>query len=102
MVELKVKSTTCNTKFYFHTMDDCEKFLYVFNDHWCNVPWERPVTVSDSTELSEYEKSAINENPKLRAERNLSWGWNLARELNTDAPNEQQRQFLNNIIEKLF
>lgn len=97
MIELSVKSSQCNTKFHFHTMSDCKKFLYVFENHMCNVPWKKPVIVS-GTKLSEYEKTAINEDPTLRAERNLSWGFNLARQLDTDTPNEQQKKFVNKLV----
>lgn len=103
MVELRVKrSTGYNSTFHFHTMHDCRKFLKVFEDRLCNVPWERPIIVPDSTKLSEYEQNAINEDPEIRAERDLGWGWNLARLLGRDVQNKQQKELINSIMKKFM
>ena len=53
--------------FYFRTLDDCNKFLYVFENHWCNVKWKPPVEVSDNIILSRYQRDALDRDPKDRA-----------------------------------
>lgn len=81
--------------FYFRTLDDCRKFLYVFKDHWCNVKWKTPVEVPDDIKLPEARRDLLDMDPKKRAEANLSWGFNHAR-LHGDGglTSEQQRELV--------
>lgn len=85
--------------FYFKTMKECEEFLYVFKDHWCNVPWKKPVEVSDDIKISEYKRNDLNNSPKERAESNLSWGFSNCRFHNIGI-NNTQSAFVNNFISK--
>ena len=87
--------------FYFRTLDDCNKFLYVFKDHWCNVKWKSPVEVSDNISLSRFQRYALDKDPKDRAQSNLSWGFNLARRHDDDKLNREQQIYLNRLMEEL-
>lgn len=78
MVRLQSKNKYNRGVFYFHTMDECNDFLYVFSDHFCNVDWEKPVEISDNTMLSYEHRRAMDIPPKERAERYLSWGFDVA------------------------
>lgn len=82
-----------NTSFYFDNMDDCNKFLYVFKGHMCNVPWNKPEHV-DSKSIPPIK---IIQNPKQSAENNLSWGFNACRFANISETPEQLG-FIENII----
>ena len=65
-------------------------FLYVFEDHMCNVLWKTPEIVSDGTIISTESRRELEENPKTKAEKYLSWGFRLTERLNiglTDAQN---------------
>ena len=63
--------------FYFHNDSDCDDFIHVFKDHFCNIPWKRTQLIFD---LGQYAKEKLNmdKNPKTRAEENLSWMFVLA------------------------
>ena len=89
MVKLQPKDEP-TTAFYFKTMRDCEAFIYVFKDHWCNVEWNEPIERPDFFEMSKYQRESLDKDPKKRAESNLSWGFNLCRKSNiglTDSQN---------------
>lgn len=77
MIKLFEKSS--NMAFYFHSMEDCKAFMYVFEDHFCNVPWEKPEIVPDDTKISIDHRRLLEEDPKAKAERYLSWGFNLTK-----------------------
>lgn len=89
MVKLEAKDTTFGGIFYFHNMKDCREFIYVFEDHWCNVPWETPIEISDDTYISSEERRYMDKSPKKRAEDNLSWGFSLEKRLGIGLSNEQ-------------
>lgn len=100
MIELKAKDLTFGGIFYFHTMQDCNDFLYVFKDHWCNVPWENPKEVSDDFKISESQRKSMDKPPKERAESNLSWGFSLVKRLGIDLT-ESQNLFVKGMVERL-
>lgn len=100
MIELKAKDFTFGGTFYFHTMQDCNDFLYVFKDHWCNVPWEKPREVSDDFPISRIQRESMDKPPKKRAESSLSWGFSLVKRLNIDL-SESQNLFVKNMVNKL-
>lgn len=100
MIELKSKDLTFGGIFYFHTMKDCNDFLYVFSDHWCNVPWESPKEISDDFPILESQRWRMDIPPKKRAEDSLSWGFSLVRRLGIDI-DENQNSFVKDIVEKL-
>ena len=85
-----------NTSFYFNNIEDCKQFLEVFEDHWCNVPWATPKVVKES-EVPNNKLLYINDNPKIRAEQNLSWGFGLVSYLDRDLT-PGQRAFIDNMI----
>lgn len=89
MVKLEAKDTTFGGIFYFHNMKDCKDFLYVFEDHFCNVPWKTPIELPDNTYVNSDVRRSMDEPPKKRAEDNLSWGFNLERRLSIGMTNGQ-------------
>ncbi len=84
--------------FYFKDIEDCNTFMHVFKDHWCNVEWEHPIEAK-SFSMSAIQKSKMRNDPKERAESNLSWGFNLCKQLNKDLT-DTQRSFIDNMITK--
>jgi len=99
MIELKAKDLTIGGTFYFHTMQDCNDFLYVFKDHWCNVPWEKPREVPNDFPISKNQRKSMDKSPKERAESNLSWGFDHTKWLEIDL-NEKQNSFVKSMVEK--
>ena len=86
--------------FYFHTMEDCNKFLYIFRDHWCNVPWKEPIEVPDDYPISARDQEVMDEDPKERAERDLSWGFSLVKRLEI-RQTEKQNAFVEEMISRI-
>jgi len=78
MIKLTSKNNWNKGVFYFRTMEDCNEFLYVFQDHFCNVPWNTPIEVPNTILLEQQQAIAMSASPKERAEKNLSWGFSIA------------------------
>lgn len=80
------------TTFYFRTMQDYEDFIYVFKDHWCNVPWSKPVEAVDFPEMTRADRNCMQKytTGKDLAEKNLDWGFSLVKTLNIDLTPEQK------------
>ena len=76
--------------FYFRTMDQCSKFLNVFKDHWCNIPWKKPVEISDNTRIPDYALSRLDIDPEQIAISNLSWGFGMTKYYNIDLSKDQK------------
>lgn len=74
-----------NIKMCFESMEDCNKFLYVFRDHWCNVPWTKPVEVDKVPDGYSLVKDPIKE-----AEGNLNWGFRQCERSNIGNTIEQK------------
>lgn len=100
MIKLEAQNTTFGGIFYFHTMQDCKDFMYVFKDHWCNVPWNTPVEITSDTYISEDLKREMDKPPKKRAQDNLSWGFNLVERLDIDLTKEQNN-FVKSMMTKI-
>lgn len=100
MIELKAKDLTFGGTFYFHTIQDCNDFLYVFKDHWCNVPWEKPREVPNDFLIGENQRKSMDKPSKERAESNLLWGFSLVKRLNIDLF-ERQNLFVRGMVDKL-
>ena len=100
MVKLEAKDTTFGGIFYFHNMKDCKDFMYVFEDHFCNVPWKAPIELSDDTYVNSDVKRSMDKSPKERAENSLSWGFNLERRLGIGLTNKQNN-FVKSMMAKL-
>lgn len=100
MIELKAKDLTFGGTFYFHTMQDCNDFLCVFKNHWCNVPWEKPREVPNDFPIGKSQRKSMDEPPKKRAESNLSWGFSLVKRLNIDL-SERQNLFVKDMVDIL-
>lgn len=98
MVKLEAKDTTFGGIFYFHNMEDCEEFLYVFKDHWCNVPWKEPILISDNEYVCNDYKRYMDISPKKRAEDSLSWGVSIVNYHRINL-NEEQNNFIKSFIE---
>lgn len=96
MVKLEAKETILGGIFYFHNMKDCNDFLYVFTDHWCNVPWKNPVEAPNFPEIEKYQRKAMDIDPKQRAENSLSWGFRYVKSHNIGLTNVQ-KAFVNGI-----
>lgn len=77
-LESNFNNDMINIGIYFKNMEDCNKYLHVFKDHWCNVPWKKPIE-KDVNDLSPFEKSKMDkfliQDPIKSAEDNLSWGF---------------------------
>ena len=101
MVKLEtVRNEERSEIFYFHTMEDCNKFLYTFRDHWCNVPWKEPIEVPDDYPISARDQEVMDEDPKERAERDLSWGFSLVKRLEI-RQTEKQNAFVEEMISRI-
>lgn len=84
MVKLEVDGRghpTFSSGIYFHTMEDCRKFIHVFKDHWCNIPWKDPVEADNFPEMTRYHRESMDKDPVKRAESDLNWGFSLARSI---------------------
>ena len=99
MVKLQSKDEPI-TVFYFRNMQDCEAFMHVFKDHWCNVEWNEAIERPDFPEMSRYQREALNKDPKERAESNLSRGFNLDRKFNRGL-NDNQNAFVSAMIGRM-
>lgn len=99
VIKLTSDALINNTSFYFKTIEDCKKFKYVFYDHWCNIPWK--VELVDISSLSEYHLNHLNEDPKIKAEQYLNWGFNFVRFNGLEECTKEQDEFLNSFIEKI-
>ena len=82
---------------YFKTIEDCNKYLYVFKDHWCNVPWKEP------EEIDRFDIKAatvlVNDPIKI-ANGDLGWGFNTC-DLNNIGETKEQREFVSNIAKEV-
>lgn len=99
MVKLEAKNTRFGGIFYFHNMKDCNKFLYTFQDHWCNVKWKEPIEAESFDDISECQRKDMDKSPKKRAEDNLSWGFSLCKD-NDQGLTDEQKDFINKFIEE--
>ena len=99
MVKLEAKDVFFNSvkAFYFHNMADCRTFLYVFRNHWCNVPWNTPVEAPSWPEMNAHQRRAMDLDPKERAESCLSWGFHFAKR-NHIGNTEEQNVFIRSFI----
>lgn len=83
--------------FFFRTMRDCRAFMHAFKDHWCNVPWKPPVEAPDFPEMSAPQRTAMDKDPRQRAEDSLSWGFALVRS-RRGGDTGAQSAFVNSLI----
>ena len=101
MIKLTSKNKLHNVSFYFNDMKDCNKFLYVFKNHWCNVKWENPVEISNNTPIPDYYRRYLGK-PEELAEDNLKWGFNSFNDdytTNNDNITPRQLAFVRNMVE---
>lgn len=63
--------------FYFNTLDECNEFINVFNENSCNVKWEEPREIPDTTRIKTGERELMRQSPRERAEKALNWGFNI-------------------------
>lgn len=83
---------------YFKTIEDCNKYLYVFKDHWCNVPWKDPEEITGFDAKASVE--AIND-PIEIANGDLGWGFNNC-DLNNIEETKEQRDLVSKIAEEVI
>lgn len=100
MVKLEVNDKINYEVLYFHNMKECNEYLYVFNDHWCNVPWKSPVEIPDDADIPYQDRACMDMPPKKRAEADLSWGFSLVKSLEIEL-NYEQNKVLTALVNKL-
>lgn len=104
MIKLETNATKypiMNIAIYFHNMDDCKRFLYVFKNHWCNVRWKEPIEIPDNTKISEYRRKDMDKDPEERAERDLKWGFGFAKMEGTDVTTIEQAAFVERMVNNI-
>lgn len=102
MVRLASTSKMFNKVFYFHNMKDCNEFIYVFKDHFCNIEWSEPKEFPDNSILLSSEREAMDIPPKERAERNLKWGFNAINKSDCQVKiNTEQKKFVYDMVERI-
>lgn len=101
MVELTVNTENkfYQNSFYFHNIDDCNKFKFVFHDHMCNVPWNPPKEVPDDMVIPDRKREYMDLDPVKFAEGNLSWGFNLMKCISIGLT-EEQNVFVGTVVKK--
>lgn len=98
MVKLEAVDTRFGGIFYFHNMNDCNKFKHVFKDHWCNVKWKPPVEKDNFPECSSNGRKNMDEDPVKRAEDSLSWGFNLVKDKPEGNLTDHQKSIVESIM----
>ena len=63
--------------FYFHTIEDCNEFISIFEKNSCNVVWGEPRKIPDTVKIKNSERELMDESPKQRADRALKWGFEI-------------------------
>lgn len=99
MIKLETDYENENTVKYFNTLQECEEYLYVFKDHWCNVKWKEPIKVSDISNSNE--KEYMKKSPKERAEADLSWGFSMMKLKGGEELNKDQSVFLDDFLKTI-
>lgn len=102
VIELKTKKNNVYSGkpsiFYFYTDEEADKFLYVFKNHWCHVEFEKSETNISESEYKKW-KEYMDKDPVKRAENNLSWGFNFARDHNDDRLTAAEESFVHKLME---
>lgn len=98
--KLTVKDYPYNSAAYFRTKEAMEQYKYVFKNHWCNIPWDKPEELPDDYKLPSWWREHIDDDPKKLAEDNLCWGFNsvMAYFGERNKLNKEQQAFVNNMI----
>lgn len=89
-----------NETFYFKDMEDCNRFLEVFEDHFCNVPWKTPEQKTINSIPPIEVQITMNMDPVKRAEKELSWGFNLCK-TNNIGETPEQIAFVKDLINRI-
>lgn len=86
------------TKFYFKDHQDAKVFLDVFKDHWCHVDFdETEEDIDDNDKRLDY----INDDPKKRAESNLSWGFAFEKMYGDDKLTKYEESWIENFMKEV-
>lgn len=101
MIKLESSNKTINEAFYFNTIEECERFKYVFSNHWTGVKWKTPVEINECD--IPYDKIRYIKrfkSPEEYAEDNLKWGFNS---LFIEEPklSKQQESFIQMMIHRV-
>lgn len=91
MVKLTETKYWPHNVLYFHNMRDCKKYLAVFTNHWCNVPWDDPIVIPDNTLITSEQRAAMDKSPRKRAKADLSWGFSMCRSNKIPLTAKQQK-----------
>ena len=84
-----------HTEFHFKDNESADKFLYVFKDHWCHVSFDK---IKEDKPISKSLEEELAKDPKKRAEDNLSWGFNLAKDYGDDKTTAYESSVIERII----
>ena len=78
MIKLTANDDCQHAEFYFWNIRDCNKFKYVFANHWCIVIWNEVEQIPDSelANLSEFHRNSMDKDPEERGRNALDWGFN--------------------------
>lgn len=101
-VKLTAKDDWQKAEWYFRDAFDCKEFMATFRDHWCNIVWN-PVEIVDTDKLTADQRSSMEEDPKKRAENDLSWGFNsyMKQHEECNKLTEPQTDFVSKMVDKI-
>lgn len=103
MIKLESSNKIMNESFYFETIEDCERFKYVFENHWTGVKWKKPVEVSeDDVPDDELEYIKKYDTPEAMAKDNLSWAFNSSFIDGEGDLIKEQNLFVSKMIENII
>lgn len=105
MLRLTAKDDWQHVEFYFRNNEDCAKFKYVFEDHWCNIDWNPVEHISDTDvdKLSQFHRDSLSEDPKSRAEQALQWAFNSYMKQHPERDmTAAQSSFIDAIVDSIF
>lgn len=111
MIQLKTKhGVGYQTAFYFHTMEQCNEFMYTMRNHMMNVPWEKPIESSSFPEVEErsergywvrrHLEESKSKSGKELAESNLHWANAFCQNANIGLTSSQ-KSFISTIVSRM-
>lgn len=104
MIKLESINRYPNTEFYFNTIEECERFKYVFRNHWAGVKWKDPVNVSkNDIPYKKLEYMKRYKTPEEYAEANLKWGFNATNpwDRSEDKLSTEQESFIQMMMDRV-
>lgn len=105
MIKLTANDDWQHAEFYFWNIRDCNKFKYVFANHWCNVDWNKVEQIPDSelSNLSEFHRNSMDEDPEERGRKALDWGFNSYMKQHSErSVTPAQAEFVDKMVESII